>query len=226
MLFRSTLNSGGGVSSLPMQTLTLDSGGILAQSGNSGYAGPSVGVATGLVATTFGREVMVFTPGGSSLTFGGVITAGSTTGLTKAGAGTLELTRLNPFTGQTTVNEGTLKLSGGLNTLSAGGAALVVNSGGTLDLNGNVQLVGNLSSQGAGVNASVAGGTVTSSGAGGLLVSNANNVSFSGSLSGGNLAFARAGANTLNLLGANSYGGATLLNGGTTVLSEIGRAHV
>ncbi len=60
--------------------------------------------------------------------------------LVKNGAGTLELSAANTFTGGTTVNGGTLKLSGGDNRLSTTGT-IALGAGATLDLNGNQQSI-------------------------------------------------------------------------------------
>ena len=56
--------------------------------------------------------------------------------------------------------------------IGATGAALVLNNGGTLDLNGNVQLVGSLSTTGAATGAGVVGGTITSNTNTGAFVTN------------------------------------------------------
>ena len=61
------------------------------------------------------------------LTVGGII-SGSTYGITKAGDGTLALTNANSYTGATTVNAGTLKLTGG----SLANTAISVTGTGTL----------------------------------------------------------------------------------------------
>jgi autotransporter-associated beta strand protein len=53
-------------------------------------------------------------------------------GLVKSGLGTLTFGANNTYTGATTINEGTLKLVGGVGV----GSSVTVNSGGTLDING------------------------------------------------------------------------------------------
>lgn len=71
----------------------------------------------------------------------GVIANGTaTSALTKGGAGTLQLCAPNTYTGGTTVNGGTLKLSGGDNRLSTAGN-IALNPGTTLDLDGNSQSI-------------------------------------------------------------------------------------
>ena len=142
------LASGGGLTIAPMQTLTPSSGGFLLQSGNAGISGGFL--ASGTV------ELKIYTPTATASdvsTISSVITGSA--GLTKAGAGVLALTTQTPLaatTNQLMVNQGTLRLiSGGTNTFVVGvgttGLPTVVNAGGTLDLNGGVQVVGSLSSK-------------------------------------------------------------------------------
>ena len=68
----------------------------------------------------------------------GVIANG---GLVKGGAGKLTLSAPSTYAGGTTINAGTLALSGGDNRLNPGGA--IVLNGGTLDLGGNSQTLNN-----------------------------------------------------------------------------------
>ncbi len=84
---------------------------------------------------------------------GGPIAGGAA--LVKSGAGTLTVSNANTYTGSTTVDGGTLSLSGGDNRLPAG-AALTL-GGGTLALGANNQAV-------SGVTVNAGGGTVTGPG--------------------------------------------------------------
>jgi autotransporter-associated beta strand protein len=65
------------------------------------------------------------------LTVGGAISDGAATGLTKDGSGTMVLSGISGYTGQTTVAAGTLNVTGQLN----GGGSLTVASGATFNLN-------------------------------------------------------------------------------------------
>jgi autotransporter-associated beta strand protein len=188
------------------QTLTITSGGLLAISGASQINAPRL---------VFGAEGVAHVASGASLQIGGAIV--SNTALTKAGAGTMTISTPQYYGGQTTVNGGTLKLSGGNNTLFAG-TALAVNTGATLDLNGANEYVGALSSAGAVPNG---GGTITNTGAtNALLLTNVGAASgFAGTITG-DITFAKAGNNTYFFESPNTYTGATYLLGNTTTLRD------
>lgn len=140
---------------------------------------------------------------------------GSGFGFSKTGAGTLTLSATNSYGGGTTVQAGTLLLSGA-GTLGSTAGTLAVN-GGTLNLNATNQTVGALNGS---------GGIVTndpgSTNAGSTLTIGSGNAS--GSYSGiitdiatGNrtLALTKIGTGTETLTGNNGYRGTTTINGGT-----------
>jgi len=136
--------------------------------------------------------------------------------LVKAQAGTWVVggsAAINTFTGGTTVNSGILDL-GAVNALGAPAAPLVVNTGGTVNLNGFNLNVGSLS--GGGV---VTKGTSTTSLT--LAVAGSASTTFSGSISsnGGSLALAKGGTGTLALTGVNSFNGGTTLSSGELDIS-------
>ena len=148
--------------------------------------------------------------------------SGSNVYVTKTGPETLSLTGIGYFTGQTVVNEGTLALRAGNNTLGGvynGNNFLTVN-GGRLDLGGNSQYISGLISDNSAANG---GGLITGS-LGSTLVMNHDNITrtWSGRLSG-NLAFQRGGANTSTFLSDNDYTGPTLISGGQITLQDGGR---
>ncbi|NBV35215.1 MAG: hypothetical protein EBR81_15840, partial [Proteobacteria bacterium] len=101
-----TLNSGGGVSLQATQTLTISSGGLLLQDGNSGISGG--------ILSSGATSLWVFTPSNTGATSSISSALTGTFALTKSGAGTLVLggtaagfptLSANTFTGQTTINE-------------------------------------------------------------------------------------------------------------------------
>ncbi|TCO93623.1 autotransporter-associated beta strand protein, partial [Chthoniobacter flavus] len=221
-----TMDSGGQVTISPLISLNLASGGILAKSGNGGISG-------GIINQTNGFSPLEFWTIGdltvTSLFNGGNGTTNGAISLVKAGAGTLTLSTplslipgltsmsANSMSGLTVINQGTIKLNGGKNTLLANNF-MEIGLGGTLDLNGNSQQVEGLFTDGAVPNS---GGTVTSSTGTGNLVVNADNTSriWAGSITG-NVNFTRSGQNTLTLESDNTYVGLTLISGGTTVLRD------
>lgn len=71
---------------------------------------------------------------GQSVTYGDVIDASNTAGLTKSGSGTLTLAGVNTYSGTTTVNAGTLAVGPGA---QLGATGIVKAAAGTLDLAGN-----------------------------------------------------------------------------------------
>ena len=213
------LASGGGLTINPMQTLTLSSGGFLAQSGNLGVSGVtgSSGATAGFLSAN-GVALDAYTA--ANTTISSVVLG--TAGLNKAGAGQLTLSNFEPYTGTTTVNQGLLQLAaatGVTNPIVVGvnttGNPLVVNNGGTLDLNGNVQLVSTLNSTSATVNTGIAGGIITSSTGNGTLVTTTGGATSGISIQGNNVNFIRSGgAGNLILTAPQTYGGFTVIDGG------------
>jgi len=206
-------NAASAVTMAPGGILTLSSGGLLNTVASGGVSGGY------LNGTPVGLELAFHALG--NLTVSSVIgNTGSTYtgGLTKAGAGNLTLSALNNYTGTTTINQGTLTLSGSDNTLAVG-KAMIVNNGATLALGANNQYVGALSSTGTVENT---GGNITGTG---ILTSNGATSNFAGNIGSdrGALNFIKAGAGILTLYSAQSTtgnisvigGGLTLKDGGT-----------
>lgn len=222
------LNSGGQVEMTGMRTLTLDSGGILAFSGNLGITNSSA-----LLSTSANRELIVHALGNLTIASSIIGTSG---GLVKSGAGTLELTTgFHTYTGITQVNQGVLKLSGGDQTLFPNQNLTL--AGGALDLNGSVQNVNVIraDNQGLGRNDQLAvtgGSVINTSATEALLGISTGNISFSGSIGNGNaadsdIAVLRSQAagsfQDWNLYGNHTYTGASLFNGGRTQVLDGAR---
>lgn len=144
-------------------------------------------------------------------------------GITKDGAGTLELGGTNTYSGGTIVQAGVLRA---LSTSAFGGANGVegtltfgAGSTGTVQLNGNDITVVGLNTD------AVAGTTFIENGFAGSAALTVNNVAtntFAGVLrngAAGTLAFTKDGAGTLTLSGNNSYTGLTTVSAGTLILS-------
>ena len=138
----------------------------------------------------------------NNITLSGVLSGTGGLNETSAGAGILQLSGANSYQGGTTVNGGAVQLSGS-GTLGNTSGALAVNTGGTLDLNGTSQTVGNLTGT---------GGTIVNNGTG----TNETLTVGSGNGTGGNyqgviadhtsgtgtLAFTKTGTGTIALSGA------------------------
>lgn len=206
-----TIGSNGGL--LPTQGWTLTSGGVLVNGNNAAFAMPVL---------AFGGTEGIFRINGSSLNVASSITG--TAGITKTGAGTMTLSSLQSYTGQTALNLGNLTLAGGDNTLLvtptgtiAGVADLQIN-GGVLDLNGNNQAVRTLLNSNT---LSFVAGEITNSSATAVTLITAMNASstFSAKLTG-NLSLDRSGNNTLTLPDAHTYTGATIIRGGGLTLQD------
>ncbi len=218
------LGSGGGVT-LNYTPLALDSGGLLALAGHGGISGFS-GVS--YITSSANRELILHNNADLTLN---IPIAGTTGGLTKSGTGNLTLAAGNSNHGTVMVNDGTLTLGGGDQTILPG-RNVWVNEGATLDLNGSTQFVGTLASRLTEVLArndlftANSGGNVVNSAASQATLAIGTGETFAGAISG-NIAVARAttaGATAdWNLYSDNSYTGPTLFNGGRVQLLDFGR---
>ena len=131
-------------------------------------------------------------------------TPGGKLGLTKVSSGTLVLTAVQAYTGDTTINGGALQLAMA-NQLSPS-TTVVVNSGAKFVLAGFNQRVGAI--------ASVSAGTIELGAA--TLDVGGNNASttFTGSITGTGSVVKR-GSGNLSLTGSNTYSGSTAINSGS-----------
>jgi autotransporter-associated beta strand protein len=180
---------------------------MLANVSNNGGTSASGGVYNGIPGS-----VIVQTENTTQTTGGGVNdgqSAGVFNGLhlTKEGAGIFVLKGANTYTGNTTVNAGTLRL--GASESITNTSILTVNASGTFEMKDFSETVHNIAGSGIIRN----GGVATS-----LLTVGANNLAstYSGLLEngGGVLALTKNGTGILTLSNANTYSGATLLNAG------------
>ncbi len=148
----------------------------------------------------------------NNVTLAGSIGNNGTGGLIKAGSGTLVLGGANSYGGGTTVNAGTLQISTDANLGTAPGSPttnLTFNPGTgntvTLVTTGSVSTSANR-------NISLANGLT-------ILNNNGNNVTLNGSIIGSG-SLTSVGAGTLNLNGADTYSGTTVVGGGTLLLGN------
>ncbi len=143
---------------------------------------------------------------------------GGPVGLVKSTKGTLTLSAVNTFTGGTTIDEGIIKAGSGSAFGTGNGTPVVINSAGTLDINGKGLFISTFSGSGILDNTSSSANTVQigKNGAGGT---------FSGVIrnsGGGNISLWKWGGGTTILSGANTYTGLTWLVGGIMSVDSIG----
>ena len=180
------------------------------------------------VGATANTSISVKT--GISVTYNGVIAdKPSTVGvLAKQGAAILILGGVSTYSGATSINNGTIQLSGGNNRLPIGtilniGQAASTNLG-TFDLNGNNQEIAGLVST-AGINVSVSKNTVTSSSPATLTISGSGTYNYGAGIAAnsgiitGLISLVKTGSGTQTLGDANTYTGLTTVSGGTLQLS-------
>lgn len=206
-----------------LNATTADWRGVLTLGSNSSIIANNGGINLINTGSAGGSGAFTLTLGGSS---GGSLAhncllAGSIGAITKEGTGTWVLSGVSTYTGATTINAGTLQISGGNNRLPSATAVTLANTAGAvLDINNLSQQIGSLSGGGT------IGGNVTL-GTGTLTVGNASNTTFSGNMSGTNGNLIKVGTGTLVLSGTNSYTGSTTISAGrleynTTSAMSIG----
>ena len=157
-------------------------------------------------------NTVISTTSASLSVFGNISGTGR---LTKSGAGFLSFQGDNSWSGGTSITGGTISLgfSSGLGFSSLGTGAVSISAGGTLDL------FGQFTDESLTINGLSGAGTITNSGRHqvALVQFNSGNKFFSGVITDaeGRVAFTKTGTGTLELSGANSYSGPTLLQAGT-----------
>ena len=181
---------------------TTISGGVL-QIGDGGTSGAIIGDVLNNSALIFNRS--------DDIVFAGAISGSGD--LQKIGAGSLTLNGANTYSGGTTINAGTLALSGA-GSLAATGALNLAASGAEFDISAasGDRTIGALSG--------VAGSTIAL-GANTLTFGDSTNQVFAGSI-GGSGAVVKQGTGTQTLTGANTYTGGTTIAAGTLALGAGG----
>lgn len=218
-------------------TITL--GGVLTLTAKGLLFDNSAGTAliTGSQLGAASVETVIITNGSNAnnaLTIDSLIGSG-TGSLTKSGSGTLVIGGANTYTGNTVINEGTIRLSGAAATLGAITTAAnvtTIRQGATLDVNAagasNTIVIGGLN--GAGTITNSGGGTGTA----GTVSIGSGASSAAGTFTGvlqdgtGVLNVTKNGSGAQSLLGLSTYTGATTIasTGSITVnvLADIGQA--
>ena len=171
-----------------------------------GIANPNVNLTTTLAPS----GVLVDTTAGT-YTFGGTGSIAGNAGLTKVGAGTLDLNTVNSYYGNTFISNGVIQV-GAPNALPGNllGGDVIISNSAVLDLFLYSDTINGLSGN----------GTVDITGAGAATLTIGNN-NDSGTFSGiikntsGTINVTHIGNGTETLSGANSYTGNTTINAGT-----------
>ncbi len=122
----------------------------------------------------------------------------------------------NAYTGTTTINAGTLRISGGNAISDSGVVTLADASGATFQVNSS-ETIASLRGGGA------TGGVVAVASGQTLTVAESGSQTFSGVISGAG-ALTLNGSGTMSLAGANTYSGGTTISAGTLVLGNTSAA--
>lgn len=208
-----TINSG--------STLTISSGAVLftgsrsitdASSGGNLAFGNQEAVFT--VPSGTGKVSLLQTGGGSDGSMTGV------GGLTKAGAGTLELDSTNSISGATHVNNGTVLIDT-IDTLSTGDP-LYLSAAGSLDLNGHDQTIAGLSGTGTiGIGTNSSNSKLTAAFGSGTFTFDGILEDTLGNAHGSALSLVKNLGGTLVLTGPNTYSGGTTVNAGVLAANTV-----
>ena len=197
-----------GGTTLSSGTLGINATAALGTTGNITFSGGTMQFASGGDgAANFGTRIknsasamILDVNNGLSVGFADAIDSSNAVGLIKNGTGTLTLNASNTYTGGTTINNGTLALSG---TAGSVAGAIAVNTGAALQFahTADTSIANNISGAGNIVQSSVF--TTTLNG------TNTNTGSIQ-STGGGTLLFSGAGALSSNITGLSASGGSTL----------------
>ncbi len=198
-----------------------------ASSGLNSLAAGSVSTVSGPVALrASGLAINVAqgtVPGGIDLRISGVI-SGVGFDITKTGAGTLQLSGANTYTGGTAVNAGTLSVS---NANALGSGALTM-GGGNLDCSSANLILNNNIAQNWNADFTFIGSQNLNLGTGAVTLNATRQVAVTNTLtvgggitdSGAGYGLTKTGNGTLKLNGANSYTGTTAVNGGVLLVAN------
>jgi autotransporter-associated beta strand protein len=202
-------------------TIQTGAGGILNLAGGVTYDAtfnPSAATITGTVS--LGSAVRTFSVGDSTaasddVVVSAVVTSGAGSGLTKTGSGTLLLSGSNTYTGTTTINGGTVRVTGGAAIPDTSSVFFGTGSGNRLDLAGSSESVGSIAGTASDSEVAVGSGVLTVGG-------DNSPTTFAGTITGSGGALVKTGAGTLSLIGSmtNTISGVTTINAGTLRLAK------
>jgi fibronectin-binding autotransporter adhesin len=153
-----------------------------------------------------GIDILGTAAGAKTVTFSGIVSGSGGMYVNNANA-TVLFDAANTYTGQLTINAGTVRLNGSGDTFGGSSQDIRIGSGATLDLNGVSTTVGSVAEEGGTDSGSITlgGGTLT-------VTANSTNI-YQSSISGtGGLT--KQGSHTLNLFGTQGYTGTTTVSAG------------
>ncbi|GEM_PF-2106924 len=183
----------------------------ISSAGGGVTIGDLTGVAGSLVA--LGNNTLTLGTTTPSVSYGGNI-SGVSGSVTKQGSGTVVLSGTNTYTGTTTVSAGVLQINSTASIPSAA-AVNISSSGAQLDLSsaGGSVTIGNL--------VGVSGGSVTL-GSNSLTFGTATPTStFAGNITGTSSSLTKQGSGTAILSGTNTYTGETTVSAGTLQINSL-----
>ena len=189
--------------------VTINNSGVLSLNGFNNTVG-SIASASATTGIALGSSTLTTGGNNSSTTFAGDI-SGTGGILTKVGTGTMTLTGANSYTGATNINGGALSIGQDSELGTAPGSAtanMLTFNGGTLDTTKSFALGSNRG--------------ITLNAGGGTFVPTAKTTVTYGGIIAGTGALTLAGPGNMSLTGANTYTGATNLNGGTLTIGADG----
>jgi fibronectin-binding autotransporter adhesin len=192
--------------------LTFQSGGTATLTQNSGSSGDTISA-----PITLASNISVTnSSAANALTLGAIGESGGARTLTVAGPGTVVLSQTCTYSGKTTIDSGTLKLSGGVDTIKSSNA-VAINSGktGILDLSGNSQTFsGGVIVYGGAVKFDNATLTINA-------ISGANDANSAASFSGTNGVLRKTGGGTFTFGSSGTWTGGTTIEGGILNLYNL-----
>lgn len=156
-------------------------------------------------------EILGTASGAKTVTFSGVVSGSGGMFVNNANA-TVLFDAANTYSGQLTINAGTVRLGGTGDTFGASTQAIRVGTGATLDLNGVSTTVGSVGEEGFadGGTITLGGGTLT---IGGTATTSQNSISGTGGIT-------HTGSGSIALYGTQSYTGTTSVSAGTVATSS------
>jgi autotransporter-associated beta strand protein len=228
-------------STTTLRTLTLGTSGIAVNAGAGaftiGATGSAVNVAIsgtqswtnnssniftvngGISSSVSGTQTLTIGGSGNTTLAGSITNGSGTMAISKSGAGTLTLSALNGYTGNTTVTGGTLALSGGLT-----GTMGVVTAGPSTTINiqsGSYATTGFVVNSGS---VSQSGGFVRLTGGNQLVIGNAASTTGVYTLTGGTISSGTASTSRGIMLGVGGVSGTFNMSGGLIDLTTNGTA--